>query len=418
MKFSTHNQKGQALVLIVIAIVGLIGLVALAIDGGNAFSDRRHAQSAADTAGLAAALAKVHSQSWMDAGLSRAASNGYTNDGVRSTVQVTTDPMGPGCDGTVPNPVNPNISGDKSSYYILVVIHSNVDTYFASVLGVNQIHNCVQAIVRGRPSITVPIAYGNALVSLDPSSCKSFWVHGTSDSIVEGSGVFVNSSCNSDALNAFDLTGSGQLQAPNICVVGGATYNSGGVYPAPNTNCGPALPYPPDYIWPQPTCSVAATKGNNIVSPGNIQGSWISGNITMQPGIYCISGNVMIGSNDHITGNGVLWYFMDGGLTVNGGANVNISAPTGGDFAGLLIYLPLTNSNTIILNGDANSQYTGTILAPASQIQINGTNSNYGYHCQIIGFQIDLSGTGYDLIDYQDNQNFDITVPPSIDLVR
>ena len=48
-------QHGQAIVLIVVGIVGLIGMTALAIDGGNAYSDRRHAQNAADTAAFAAA---------------------------------------------------------------------------------------------------------------------------------------------------------------------------------------------------------------------------------------------------------------------------------------------------------------------------------------------------------------------------
>ena len=57
MKHSKH-EKGQALILIVLAIFGLVGLTGLTIDGGNAYSDRRHAQNAADAAVLAAALAK------------------------------------------------------------------------------------------------------------------------------------------------------------------------------------------------------------------------------------------------------------------------------------------------------------------------------------------------------------------------
>src|SRR5512141_2701217 len=60
MNGSNRKERGQALVLIVFAIVGLIGLTGLAIDGGNAYSDRRHAQNAADTAALAAALSKTH----------------------------------------------------------------------------------------------------------------------------------------------------------------------------------------------------------------------------------------------------------------------------------------------------------------------------------------------------------------------
>src|SRR5215208_5318711 len=56
MKHARH-ERGQALILIALAAVGLFGFTALAIDGSRKFSDRRHAQNAADAAALAAALA-------------------------------------------------------------------------------------------------------------------------------------------------------------------------------------------------------------------------------------------------------------------------------------------------------------------------------------------------------------------------
>src|SRR5215208_8361157 len=96
MKPRSH-ERGQALIMIALAVVGLFGFSALAIDGSRIFSDRRHAQNAADTAALAAALARVRAtgsnldvngnpiQPAIDAatvaaGLDRAASNGYVND--------------------------------------------------------------------------------------------------------------------------------------------------------------------------------------------------------------------------------------------------------------------------------------------------------------------------------------------------
>jgi Flp pilus assembly protein TadG len=48
-------EKGQALVIIVIAIVALIGMLALIIDGGMAYANRRSAQNAADAGALAGA---------------------------------------------------------------------------------------------------------------------------------------------------------------------------------------------------------------------------------------------------------------------------------------------------------------------------------------------------------------------------
>ena len=61
------SERGQALIIFALAAIGLFGIVGLAIDGSAKFSDRRHAQNAADTAALAAALAKANA---IDAGLS------------------------------------------------------------------------------------------------------------------------------------------------------------------------------------------------------------------------------------------------------------------------------------------------------------------------------------------------------------
>ena len=53
MRNSNFSEKGQVLVLVVLSVVGLLGFAALAIDGSMVYSDRRHAQNAADAASLA-----------------------------------------------------------------------------------------------------------------------------------------------------------------------------------------------------------------------------------------------------------------------------------------------------------------------------------------------------------------------------
>jgi hypothetical protein len=396
--------------LIVLGIIGLIALVALAIDGGNAFMNRRHAQAAADAAAMAAALAKVNLQDWHLAGVNRAASNEFINDGVHDTVAIVSPP-GTGCKGEA----GPYAGNNE---YIQVIINSNVDTFFAQIVGVAQTHSCVESIARAKPAVTTPIAFGNGMVSLNPHSCRAFWVHGTGGATVIGSGVFVNSDCSSGAFQAFDQSGNGSIDAPGICVVGGATYSAGNVSPPPQTGCGEQLPYPPEYLWPQPTCSTNSTKSGSIITPGNIPGSWIGGDVTLEPGTYCISGDVKINAGDIINGMGVLLYLVDGGMHINGGAQMNLSSQTTGDYAGLLLYLPLTNSSPVVLNGNAASTFTGTILAPASEVQVNGTSSNYGYHGQVIGYNVDMTGTSGTTIIYNDNENFDITIPPMIEIVR
>src|ERR1044071_3739143 len=53
------TERGQALILIAFAAIGLFAIAGLAIDGTAKYSDRRHAQNAADTAALAGAFAKI-----------------------------------------------------------------------------------------------------------------------------------------------------------------------------------------------------------------------------------------------------------------------------------------------------------------------------------------------------------------------
>ena len=58
---TNRSERGQALVLIVLAIVAMFGFAALAVDIGRLYAERRRVQSAADAAVLSAAFAASHS---------------------------------------------------------------------------------------------------------------------------------------------------------------------------------------------------------------------------------------------------------------------------------------------------------------------------------------------------------------------
>ncbi|MFH1908636.1 MAG: pilus assembly protein TadG-related protein [Chloroflexota bacterium] len=435
-----RSQRGQALILIVLGIVGLVAITALAIDAGNAFSDRRNAQNAADTAALAAALAKVNNQSISDASISDTVKNittpnGYPDTRITVNAVIYVPGSNPNAGITVNNP--PGVydcdpSDTPSPYiddpdYIQVIIHSTVNTFFAPIVGIDQLHNCVEAIARARPSYTAPMFFGNAIVSLAPTDCSAFRVSGTGDVTVTGGGVFVNSSCSGSqpSSNAFRQEGSSSLTAPSISVVGGASYTPGDVTPAPTVGA-EQIPYHPEYIWPAPTCSGAGsyTKVGNIatLTPGSFSSfPPVGGSVKtyiLQSGIYCISGNWSAGSQDSYTGSNVLLYIINGSVTWNGAATINLDAPDSGEFAGLLLYLPLTNDSDVSINGNSSSQFIGTILAPASDIDVAGTGSTDGLYSQVIGYIIKLTGDSATNINYSDEDNYDITIPPSIELAR
>ena len=123
----TNPERGQALIIIVLAMIALAGMAGLVIDGGNVFLDKRNAQNAANSAALAAALTRGRGGANVaGAALDNAAQNGYDNNGSTNVVEVHYPPA----DGPYKN----------NAEYVQVVITSNVKTYFARVVGWRQLH--------------------------------------------------------------------------------------------------------------------------------------------------------------------------------------------------------------------------------------------------------------------------------------
>jgi Flp pilus assembly protein TadG len=378
-------EKAQSLLLIAVAMLALLGLTAIAIDGGNVYRDRRQAQNAADNAALAAALAITQNQDWQQAASTRASQNGYLNDGVRSVVEVYYPPVeGPYAGNTE---------------YVQVIITSHVSTYFASIVGVSQLTNRVQAVARARPPQA--LFNGNAVVGLAPTACKAVEFQGNAQMTITGSGLFVNSNCSCNQTAAFfNNSGAGTLHVPYIQSVGCVKYKDGAV-DAGNIQTGvQPLPYPPSWLPPIPACDYTWNS--------------LSGSRSLQPGVHCVNGNFTINANDVLTGNGVT-IVVYGEVRWNGGT-VTLSAPASGPTAGLLLYLPITNNNSITFNGNASWDIRGTILAPASDITINGAQDGFSLHSQIIGYTVKLTGNGNTTIQYNDSDNID--QPSSIELTK
>lgn len=400
------RERGQVLVLIAFAAVGLFAFAALAIDGSMVFSDRRHAQNAADTAALDAALAYIRQGpggAWVTEGLDRAESNGYDNDGSRNIVAVEL------C-STTANPCNSLPAGADPASFIQVQITSNVNTYFARVIGISQITNRVKAVAEVVPSTYEEMFYGNAVVGLSPDDCKAVMYQGNADTTITGGGIFVMSDCPDSAF--FNNSNAAQLTAPSLCAVGGIDYNPSAInIPSINTGCTP----PSSIIEPNISCTGNATQSGNIMSPGNWSGTFPPAGVdTLQSGIYCVDGEFRINGGDSLTGIGVVIKMVGGDVVWNGGASVHLEAPTSGSYDGLLIYMPSsTNCSSITLNGNSGSTIVGTILAPCANILVDGTGDS-GIVGQIIGYTVDLSGTSTVNLFYDDAHNWDSLTQPQI----
>src|SRR5574341_676736 len=211
--YHKRSEKGQALVIIALAVVGLVAFTALAIDGGMVLSDRRHAQNAADTAAFAAALAKIRTPNYppnspgdpdlaaVAAGLERAASNGYDNNGTSNIVEVHIPPIS-----------GPYAGNDD---YIQVIITSYVRTMFARVIGWQSVKNVVEAVTLAKTA-TSDSEQGLAAISALTQT---------------GTGVFMNGNVNLDVINSGVFSNSSTGPCPNpsssMLAVGNGTLNVG-----------------------------------------------------------------------------------------------------------------------------------------------------------------------------------------------
>lgn len=404
----THpSERGQTLIIIAIALIGLVGLAGLVIDGGNVFLDRRKAQNAADSAALAAALARIRGeQNYMTVAINSAAQNGYNNDGVSNTVLVQ-----------VP-PANGPHAGDIE--YIQVVIVSHVRTYISTVIGRSEIINKVDAVSRSKPSEQKQLLNGTALVSLaSDSNCsnkRAFWIKGNANLDISGGGIFVNSNNQNCALTqngngSIHITGGGSIN-----VVGGATLEKPQLL-APNISIGAvAYGYPPPFFLPNVDCegnTAEISEDGTSMSPGTWDDSFPpEGVTTLEPGIYCLGKGMKVTGT--LQGDDVVFYVKSGDVEITNGANFKVNAPTDGDYSGLLFFLPMANNGKVMLSGDSQSELTGTILAPASPITINGNPSGLNFFSQIIGYTIEVDGKVK--VTYNASQNYSALTQPEVQL--
>jgi putative Flp pilus-assembly TadE/G-like protein len=449
------TQRGQALILVALAIVGLVGFAALAIDGGNIFSDRRHAQNAADTAALAAALARVRvntADTYATAGENRAADNGYVNDGVTEVkVHLCSDAMV--SDDGKPLTCKGLPIGADPAQYVHVYIKSVVKLFFAPVLGWRHATNYTDAVARATIPEVVPWFNGNALVST-MTGCPPagyphdpFTVMGNSGTVIVNSGILVNSNCKFP--DAFTQNGSSTVDTDNgVCVVGDSSYKSGAVNPPPTgPGNGCSQIDPSMYALPNPSCShegkVVEVKPKEYVAYPGLYGPNFdfdsisdvnpSGTLKLYKGIYCFYDGIDLQSTWDITtdwnnnhqhdslSEGVFFFVPGGDISFNGSSTLNLHAVDSTaenfpeDFVNYLMYVPPTNHANIKITGANGSQFTGTILAPASYVVLNGGSGTVGLDSQVIGYAVTIEGNGTLDIHYNQDDNGLTTKNPGIE---
>ncbi len=378
-----HRRRGISLLLVSLVIFGLLAVAALAIDWGFIYSTRHQLQNFVDAAALAGA------QELPDAANARlqAVANYARNYGENFQIP-SPSPQPVSCPPDDPDLQPPTVcyrvgndlvqvttpyqrTGDPSPNpnFISVKACRTISLSFARVIGVTQIRVCARATALGsRPMIA------RGLVVLDPSGHNALWLQGNASlRIIKGS-IWVNST----ASNALLAQGNPSISADLIGIVGGYDFQgnpsvTGTLLTGQSPMADPLANLPPPDPTGLPTFpGLKILAGIMTLNPGIYTGTiFVGGNarVTLKPGIYILRGGLSISSNGIVTGSLVLLYNESGRIEVQGNGRLELTAPSSGPYAGISIFQPATNSESLWVSGNGGLGAVGALYLPRATVR-------------------------------------------------
>jgi len=390
------GERGQSLIIFILAFFTLCGVTALAVDIGLFLTERREAQNAADAAALAGAqelpgspaAAILAAREW-------AQNNGFEHGSGGTAVNVTT-----------PYQNNPG--------KVKVEISAKQPAYFARVLGFEEFDVGASAAAEREAG---PGIY--ALIVLDKSKCAALNNTGSGNIQIQGGGIMVNSSC----ATGFRHAGNGNIETDvnHYYEEGGwVDQGSGNVTPQPAPRSSRVEDPLEDLVQPVPGAPAPGTEGtadnpkltliNNsndrTLYPGTYYGGLKltgSGNVTLEPGLYIMAGGGMeFAASGNITGSNVTFYNTNdpakptgagdyGRFKIVSSGNVDVSAPSAGPYATLLFWQDRNNTLSFMHAGSGNIG-PGIIYLPEAKLDESGSG-NLGA-VQIIVKEYEKTGSG------------------------
>jgi hypothetical protein len=367
--------------ILAIAMPLVVGAGGLAVETSFDYISQSQLQSAADAAAYAAGLEKTASSPpdvVLAAARQQANANGWTaNNG---TLTLNTPPA-----------TGPNAGAANATEILLTQQAPRFFTAYFSSQPVN---------LRARAVATSITAANACILALNGTAQKAIQVQGNSTLTLNGCDVMSDSV----AANAVNVWGSANMTADCAVSVGGVANNGGMTL----TGCPSAITQAPrvgDPFAGLPTPLPGTTRnipnGNNphglSLSPGSYSGGMdLSGTVTLSPGTYYVSGgDFNVNANASVSGSGVTIYMAAGShVSINGNADVNLSAPTSGTYSGILFFGDRNDTSGVsnTFNGDASSSLTGDIYFPSQQVSYLGNFSGINGCTQIIADTVQWSG--------------------------
>lgn len=379
-----RDTAGTAAVAWAAMLPLVVGFLTLGVEVGLWFVQERLAQAAADSAAIAGALRQAEGESAETGAVEAAISNGA--DLAAGDQVIVRAP-----------PTSGAHAGDGRA--VEVIVDRAVEPLFARLF-------MDRVVVRTRAVAVAGAVNEFCVIGLDPAEAGAVTAGGQASLAMPGCGIGVNS----HSASALSLSGSAAVTASAASAVGGIAKSNGASL---NLSGGARTGAPPladpyaDVPMPDTSACDAqgyTAKGSVGLSPGTYCGGLAitaGADVTLAPGVYVIDGgNFTIDGGATLTGSDVTIVLTSSGgaaigtVKINGGADVTLSAPTEGSYAGLLVYQdPAASSSGVnYLEGGSSTSFTGALYFPAQQLNFAGGNSLSGQCTQLIARKTAITG--------------------------
>ena len=381
-----RDESGGYLIIGGLTMPVLVGVVGLGTEVGMWYARHHKMQSAADSAAVAAATeyyVNHNANVLATQAQAVAASYGFVAGSKGVTLTLNHPPSS-----------GPYASDQRA---VEVLIKEPQRRLFSALYGSSDVDIGARAVALGTGG-------KGCVIALNPSASGAVTTQGTADVKLDGCSLYDNSA-NSSAMT---VGGSGTLSAESVNIVGGIT-NTSGI----TTTNGIATGQSP-LADPYASASYGSFTGcdqTNYVAKTTV---------TLNPGVYC--GGLKLNAGASVTLNAGIYYLDQGSLSVNGGAslsgvgvtlvftssnghnyasasinggaNINLVAPTTGPTAGIVMFgdRNMTAGTAFTLNGGSSEVFSGAIYLPRADVSFSGGAASTNGCLQLVADTVTFVG--------------------------
>ncbi|TDI54298.1 MAG: hypothetical protein E2O93_09280 [Alphaproteobacteria bacterium] len=417
-----EDNRGGTAVLAAIMFPAVIGGFGLGAETGYWYYTQRKIQHAADVSAHAAGIRKRSGDS---AAVYEAVALKIATDSTFRSYMGTIEVNSP--------PLTGAYAGNTDAVEVILI--ENLPRLFTAIFSNTTVP------IRSRAVVLIEDGAVACILSLGPTESQGIGLGGNSSINLDGCDV----ASNSLMPTAYDQGGGPSMTTGCIHTVGEGNV-AGGSLTLTDPDCPEIDEYAPVVADPyadraEPTFSSncsnfnAQAGGNGQgqgqgqglatqVQPGHYCGMQFSGQgaYNLNTGVYIVDGaDFRINSGVTVTGTGVTIYLVNGArIVINGGATVDLSAPTSGDFSGILFFAERDESVQLnhIIDGSANTNFEGAIYTPTDDINYAGGAGGVNGCLQVIAWTIEFTGNSEFESDCTNSGTTDIAVNESITIVE